>query len=294
MHSQTQKVFGSLFLASWLFSTTLLADPRADAKQEWHNLISAGKLDQVEKKCSEWLKASTNDLISEGHQCLSSLELRKALKPEMLSPMADEAGGGEIRPGLDFSGINRSIEHLNEAARLTPEDLEVHKGRLFVMFNFGFPSLAPEALEKSLKAVKEKPPIDIWFAYAPIIQERRLYKSGVEYFKVLEKYYPNEPRVVINIGAFYTLLKDDQNALTYSLKAVSMNPKSFNANWNLGRLYDYMQKITEADEYYSKAMSLLPPNEGPRNEFCAYADFLEQKLKNPNKAAEIRKRGCKN
>lgn len=59
-------------------------------------------------------------------------------------------------------------------------------------------------------------------------------KSALKKLLEAEKYYPDNPTIIFNIGSVYILLKEYENAYKYLEKAVSLAPnnKKFHKNFN--------------------------------------------------------------
>jgi hypothetical protein len=73
-------------------------------------------------------------------------------------------------------------------------------------------------------------------------------------------------------------------------KAVELKPDDALDNWNLGRLYDEMDKVELADKQFKKALALENDKERKREYVCLYAEFL--KKRNRPGAAKYEKQNC--
>jgi hypothetical protein len=62
--------------------------------------------------------------------------------------------------------------------------------------------------------------------------------------------------------------------------------------WNLARLYDFTEKLDLADQWYRKALSLESDPGKKREQSCAYARFVEKKLKDSARACKLQQASC--
>jgi tetratricopeptide (TPR) repeat protein len=255
----------------------------------WHKLLDEKKYEQAKQLCTEWLSRKEITHRTEAHKCLANVALSKS---SMIIVEGDDVGGGSLRSGVAGEGVDEALKHLKAALSLSPNDLSIHQGRLHVLMMAGRYSDIPSALLDSIKKYKGDNAIEAWLAYSPRFHAAKQYRAGIEFLKVLDQNYPNEHRVIANLGAFYAMLKDDDNALIFAKKAVDLNPNDPINNWNLGRLYDYTNKIALADKYYLKAIELAGTKATTYQYYCVYSDFVETKLKNTQRACELRKKYC--
>jgi tetratricopeptide (TPR) repeat protein len=193
--------------------------------------------------------------------------------------VAGDTGGGFIGEGYPEEAIDGALKHLNEALKLAPQDLSIHQGRLHVLFIGSRFEAMPAALEESLHMYKGS--------------AADTYRSGIVFLKVLERSFPNDHLVVGNLAAMYILLKEDENAIAYLLRAVELAPDDPIDTWNLARFYDVTEKIDLAERWYPMALSLDHDLDRKKENACLYARFVGSKLKDPKRACEIQKNnGC--
>ena len=122
-------------------------------------------------------------------------------------------GGGFLGAGYTGPGVDRAIDHLTQAIALAPDDLSIHQGRLHVAINSARTHDAPPLLADSLARYTGPDATEDWLAYAQELWDMRAADVGLEYMRVLEKRYPNDHRVVGNVGTFLIALKRDDEAL---------------------------------------------------------------------------------
>jgi len=188
--------------------------------------------------------------------------------------------------------IDEALVHLNAALKLAPQDLSIHQGRLHVLEISSRYSEMTSALDESCKIYNGPGGADPWIVYTSELFEDKHYQASLALLEVLEKYYPNNHEVLGNLGAVHAVLKNDDKAIQYLRKALELAPNDFVDAWNLARLYDYTEKLELADQWYRKALSLEPDPDKKREQSCAYAGFVEKKLKDSACACELQKASC--
>lgn len=120
--------------------------------------------------------------------------------------------------------MDQALAHLNAAAALAPEDLSVHKGRLYLLLIAGRYDDMAKALGESVKALKNSDTLAEWLAYPASFFTSLMQASpgpvpdsgtGISRF----------PRVVANIGSVLTMLERDDEALPISSGPWTWPPK---------------------------------------------------------------------
>jgi tetratricopeptide (TPR) repeat protein len=257
---------------------------------DWNHLVMAGKYDQARMLCEGRLQHNDRVTKTEAHKCLANVELAGAEEGVLIE--GNDAGGGALRANYTGAGVDRAIGHLNEAIKLSPGDVSVHQGRIYVLRASGRYGEIPGYLEKSVMTYKGADALEAWLgALAPLFGERH-YHAALDSYKVLEKYNPGSHRVAANIGAVYTVLEKDNEALAYLKKAVDLAPDDPVNNWNLGRFYDFTDKDGLAEKYYLKSIALEEDADKRLWINCIFADFIEKKLGDMNRACALQKANC--
>jgi len=149
-----------------------------------------------------------------------------------------------------------------------------------------------KAIEESCTIYKGSGAPQAWLAYVDELNESRQYRIALEFMKVLEKHYPDDPDVIANVGAFLMILRRDAEALPYLKRAVEMAPNDPINVWDLGRAYDYAGETKLADEWYQKALPLMKDPEELHHSTCIYAEFVATKLNQTARACEMQKKNC--
>ena len=245
----------------------------AAASKRWRALTRAKKADEARALCTPWLTSSSKRLAAEGHKCLANVELIGSYK---LQPRGRTEGGreGEVLGGYAGPGVDRAIDHLTQAIALAPNDLSAHQGRLHVAINSARVPNAPALLCDSLARYRGPEATEDWLAYAQELWELRAGVIGLEYMRVLEKFYPDDHRVAGNVGTFLISLKRDDEALAYLRRAVTLAPNDAIDNWNLGRFHDKHGDPVSAEPFYRKAVSLEKDPERHQDMACNFGRFL--------------------
>jgi Flp pilus assembly protein TadD len=149
-----------------------------------------------------------------------------------------------------------------------------------------------KSLDESSSIYKGKEAPDAWLAYAPELSDLRQFETGLEFMKVIDKYYPNNPDVLGNIGAFLSMLKRPAEAIPYLQNAADLAPKDAINAWDLGRAYDNTDQVALADKRYRKGLSLQTDPDQLKDSSCLYAQFVEKKLQDNARACSLEKKSC--
>lgn len=264
------------------------AQTREELSNQWGELISQNNIEEARSLCTAWLAKGAVAYQTEAHKCLANVELSGVSTLRLEG--SDQRGA--IFSGFGGEGVDRAVQHLREALLLSPDDLSIHQGRLHVLLMSGRYEQSIDALKESIELYKAEDGIEAWLSYSQYFYDLRQYEGAVSFLKVLEQSYPEDHRVIANIGAFLSLLERDDEALPYMRKAVQLNPKDSLNAWNLGRHLDYMGNVEEADKYYTKAINLANDTSQKQNYLCVYSEFVGTKLKDRKRACQIQKSSC--
>jgi len=204
----------------------------------------------------------------------------------------NDAGGGTLGSVPKAEAVDRALAHLEQALKLTPQDLSIHQGRLYLLETSGRYSDMAKALEESCGSYKGADGLPSWLAYTAELFDAGQYRASLSLSKVLERHFPDSHDVAGNIGAALSALKEDDQALVYLRKAVEIAPSDPIDTWNLARLYDFMDKVELAETWYQKALALQSNLDQRRQQNCMYSSFVEHKLHDAKHACEIQKENC--
>ncbi len=264
------------------------AETREELSKQWGELISQKSFEEAKSLCNAWLTKDDEVYQTEAHKCLANIELSQA----SIIRLEGSERGGALFSGFGGEGVERALQHLRKGLLLSPNDLSIHQGRLHLLLTSGRYEESIDALKESVELYKGEDGIEAWLSYSQYFYDVRQYEAAVLFLKVLEKNYPEDHRVIANIGAFLSLLERDDEALPYMRKAVYLNPTDPINVWNLGRHLDFMGNVEEANKYYTQAINLTTDDSQKRNYRCTYSHFVRTKLKDRERACRIQQTNC--
>ena len=281
------------FVLMWVLPLELAAQCGYVTSIPWvreaGRFIGQGKPDEAAKLCRTHLKADDPRFRVTARTCLAAIALQES---EKMTLIKNDVGGGGLVPGYFGPGVDEAVNHLSEAIATTPQTPCLHQDRLEALIKARRYDDALRALEASIKTYKGEDPVDILLPPGSRLFNLRLLRAALDYFRVLDKHYPNDYRINANIGAVLTMLKQDEEALKYMGKAVKLNPDDQINVWNLARLYDFTGKLPLADKTYQRALTLEQDTAKKKRLTCVYADFLEKRLKDKARACLLQKANC--
>jgi tetratricopeptide (TPR) repeat protein len=283
-----------LFVLLAFLAGALVCPAQAQQLSDWQKLIGKkdcrqADCDQARKLCESYIDSKNLSEQVEAQKCLANVAL---CGKDIISLEGDDAGGGNIHGGFQPEAVDEALAHLKKGIQLAPQDLSIHQGRLHILEVSTSYDQMIQALDESCSIYAGKDALEAWLAYAPELADLRQYKTAVEFMKVLDKHYPNNPDVIGNIGAFYSLLKQDKDAIPYLRRSVELAPNDPINAWDLGRELDYAGQTEEADKWYQKGIALDTDQERRKESACLYAEFVEKKLKDTKRACTLQKANC--
>ncbi len=294
----TQVVFALLLLTAISAPAQKKASAAAaDAKSspvpaqlaDWTKLIDANKCEAAHQLCDEYVHAPQIGQQAEAQKCLANAAL---CGHAIVMLQAADNGGGTLSGGYTADAVDNSLAHLDDALNLAPQDISIHQGRLHVLEISGRYDAMVKALDESCSIYKGSDVPDAWLAYAPELQDLGQYQAGAAFMRVLNKYYPNNPDILGNVGAFLSLEGKDADAIPYLQQAVKLSPGDPINTWDLAREYDYAGQVKLADQWYRTALPLQIDTKQRSEEECLYASFTEQKLHDPARACALQRQYC--
>ncbi|MGA2653220.1 MAG: tetratricopeptide repeat protein [Terracidiphilus sp.] len=278
----------SLFTLTLLFSAAICV-AQTPSLSDWPKLLDKKDVKAARTLCEGFTGSKDIAQQVEAQKCLANVAL---CGNDVVLLEGDNTGGGSIREGYKHEAVDDALLHLDIGLKLAPQDLSIHQGRLHVLEMSGRYSEMVKALDESSTIYKGKDALDAWMAYAPELMDLRQTEAGLEFMKVLEKRYPDNPDVLGNIGAFLSMLKRDADAIPYLQKAADLAPKDPINAWDLGRTYDYAGQIDLADKWYQKGISLETDPDRRKESACLYGQFVEKKLNDRERGCSLEKKGC--
>jgi Flp pilus assembly protein TadD, contains TPR repeats len=266
-----------------------VAKQHADVIQTWQDLLEKD-LAKATTFCTKCLSSPDKFIVAEGRKCLANVELRGASTTVVDIP--DKKRGGSIRAGYAGPGVDRALNHLNEGIAAAPDDISIHKGRLYILIASNRFTELYRALEQSIQIYTKPDALDNWLDYCGILHKSAHYEEVLEFTKILEKHYPTDHRPIANVGVYLIELERYDEALPYLEKAVSLEPNDPIDNWDLGYLYELTDKLPLAEKYYRKGISVEADKEQLEVKYCSFAKFLEVKRNLLAEACELQKQHC--
>ncbi|MDH5446835.1 MAG: hypothetical protein OEY52_14895 [Gammaproteobacteria bacterium] len=263
------------------------------ADKDWMALLQNNQIEEATKLCKS-LETSADPVDkASAYKCYANLAI---MGKDVIIVEGNDVGGGMLRGGYRGKPLEQALIYLNKAIVLTPKDESIHQGRMHILLESGLYQKALEALKDSINVINSKEHLELWLNYTPYYFNAGQHKAGIEFTKVLKDKFGEDHRLHANLGAFYSMINEDRDAIDNMEKAIKINPSSPLNTWNLARLYDYTGKLDKADLMYEKALSLkagpFDTDLEPRMN-CLYSEFLFKKRNNKTKACAYHKEFCK-
>ncbi len=125
-------------------------------------------------------------------------------------------------------------------------------------------------------------------------QKQGLFNHAAKaYLKALE-YYPNLPKVFLNMGSICYKAKKYDKAISYWLKAARLDSDHSNTYCNLAVAYEKLGKIEKAYCMYKRYLKLITPENDEYDDVNLRAEFLNEKVSsNPSLSDNILKNADK-
>jgi tetratricopeptide (TPR) repeat protein len=272
-----------------LFLATTCCAGQTEELSDWPRLLSSKKVEDAKALCERYASSKTLSERVEAQKCLANVAL---CGNNQIMLEGDDAGGGNLRGSYKPEAVDEALKHLDLGIQLAPQDLSIHQGRLHILEASGRYGDMIKALDDSAGIYKGNDALEAWLAYSAELADLRQYQAGFDAMKVIERYFPNSPDVIANLGAFLTLLGRTKESIPYLEKAAQLAPQDPINAWDLGRAYDYDGQITLADTWYKKGIAIDSDAERVKRSRCLYAVFVEKKLKDRARACTLQKQDC--
>lgn len=253
----------------------------------WVPLLTSGAVDEAKAICESWLDEPDRGHHAEAHKCLANLAI--AVSRTEFSGLP-EGAQGLVRSPISNEGVENAIRHYDAAIVATPLDADAHLGRIDVMIVAGRYRDANSALDSSLTAFASRALLDNWFKLLGRFQRANAIEAGLDYLKVIERHHPLDHRVISNLGAYYAIAGQYEDALAYSKRAVTINPDDPINKWNLGRVYDQQGELEAADQNYLEALALFGGTDAKAH--CDYAQFVATRIGDAERACTYAETKC--
>ena len=272
-----------------IFCASFLCAAQSGSLSDWTKLIDKKQCEAANSLCTKFVDSTSITEQTEAQKCLSNVAL---CGHDLIQVEGDDSGGGNLHGSYTPEAIDEALVHLNLGLKLAPQDLSIHKGRLYLLEISGRYDNMIRALDESCTIYKGKDAPDTWLPYAPEIADLGHFEVGLGLMKVLDRHYPNTPDIVANIGGFLLMVKKPADAIPYLQQSVQLSPQDSLNAWDLGRAYDYTDQLELAEKWYQKALSLPQDRDMESDVPCLYAEFVENKLKDRPRACHLEKHSC--
>jgi tetratricopeptide (TPR) repeat protein len=233
-----------------------------ELNDERRRLIAAGDLDGADKLCAGLLQRDNPIARAEGHKCSANVLVGRAVDNGggvMISDAAQRLTVGGVASPPRFAGesMPKAIAQLDQAALLTPADVSIHQGRLFLAFTSGDYKRAASSLELSLKQHPEAPSTT-WLEYVDNFPTAQA-TPAIAYLRMLAAKYPNEGPVLTELGAWLTAANQTGEAKPILLKALALDDTNVLAQWRMGENLEAANDRKGAIAHYEKSLALGGP-----------------------------------
>jgi len=256
---------------------------------DWGKLLNEKKIKDAEALCTSWTASPQLGKRVEAEKCLANVELAKG---SQLNIMGNDTGGGSLGQSYTPEAIKAALVHLNKGIQIAPQDLSIHEMRLYVFESAGMFKEMETALEDSISIYKGADALQAWLAFDAELADMGQARAGLNFAEVLNRHYSHSHDVVGNIGAFHNMLGEHDQALPFEQEAAALAPTDPLDVWNLGWTYNYLGQTAEADKWMSKSIALDPTGKQAPGSKCLYAEFVDTKLHQPERACKLEKASC--
>jgi len=257
-----------------------------EAFDRWAPLLAAGAVDDVRALCEGWLTTQDHGQHVEAHKCLANVSIASMRQGADTTPPS--VGGGA--PPVSREGVEKALAHYTSAIALSPEDQDAHIGRVDLLVLAARYREAQAQLDSSLALFQSRAMLDQWFKILGRFQRAGAPLEGLAYLQVIERHHPLDHRVASNLGAFYAMTGNDEEAQTQLERAVTLDPDDPFNHWNLARVYDKRNRLEDADRHYQEALAVMSREDLRAR--CDYAKFLATRLADEARACDYALRGC--
>ncbi len=257
-----------------------------EAFDRWAPLLAGGAVDDARALCEGWLGTPDQGHHVEAHKCLANVTIATMRRAEAEAP--PQVGGGV--PPISHEGFEQALGHYEQAIALVADDQDAHIGRVDLLVLTGRYREAQAKLDESLSLFQSRAMLDQWFKILGRFQRAGATHEGLAYLQVIERHHPLDHRVASNLGAFYAMTGNDDEAQAQLERAVTINPDDPFNHWNLARVYDKRDRLEDADRHYQEALAVMSRDDIRAR--CDYAKFLATRLADETRACEYARKGC--
>ncbi|MEW5740116.1 MAG: tetratricopeptide repeat protein [Myxococcota bacterium] len=149
-----------------------------------------------------------------------------------------------------------AVKALERAVKLAPKKLDGWATLADVLFAQKAMGTARAALDDGLAACGDHPVLLEKALAAAMMQGET--GAALDYVKRELAVFPDHPQGWLNLAGLLLLEKDVDGSERAAKEALKRNPKSWEAHFHLGNLYEAVPKDAEAEAAYRQAMVLAP------------------------------------
>jgi Flp pilus assembly protein TadD len=244
-------------------------------------------------RCEQLVRAPEPDRQGDGHVCLARLAI--AADSPVMMPVRDRRGQVSLRPVPTEAAANDALAHLRAARSLTPGKIEIHRELLKLTRTVRSSELPGEAKESIALVPRGQRDALLEDALLPTVfalTEDERYEEALALGRVLEKAYPRSNQAASNVGGALMSLGRDAEALPYLERAVKLAPKDPIDRWNLGQWRGKHGRLREADQDFTKAVSLSTKPSERKELGCRHASFVWMQLEDRKRACAMQRQYC--
>lgn len=259
-----------------------------EAFNRWTPLVISRSIEKAKGLCESWIEEVDRGHHAEAHKCLANVAVASSRTDLEGMPDAPE---GVFRSPVSREGVDTAVAHYEAAIALSPFDVEAHVGRTDILIVASRYQEANATLDESLKTFSSRSLLDNWFKLLGRFQRAGAVSEGLAYLKVIETHHPLDHRVVSNLGAYYAIAGQPEEAFAYSTRAVAINPDDPINKWNLAKIHDQRGEFQDADRLYREAIATIDPADERAR--CEYAGFLAMRMKDVDRACAYSETQCR-
>ncbi len=284
-----------LLVAAMLFPAGARAEPDkpVQLEAERRRLVDEKQFEQAFALCRSWEKRSSAGDRAESHKCAANVFVAQANRRDASVFVSDArerlfAGSPASGPIFDGPAISSALDELDLAAQLTPQDLGIHQGRMFLALRSGAFPRAVQYLEAALKA-RPSDPVGTWAEYIANFLQDGGATHGAKYAELLHSKYGGEDLLMAR-GKFLVLAGRPAEAIAPLQKVVAQRPKEPRGHWLLARALEEQGELAGADKEYAASIK-LDRGSSRSDRLCVFAGFVAKKRNDPARSATLAKQG---
>lgn len=149
-----------------------------------------------------------------------------------------------------------AISDFKKALKINPENIKAAQNLAVILFNKGKSEQAKEVIDKGLKV--EPGDKNLLLLKAKICQKEKDWKGLLETLEILERYYPDDVDIGLNLAYLYRYQNKVPKAIALYSKLKAKYPEEKRIYEALASQYEATRKYEDARKVYREALSHLP------------------------------------